>query len=344
MRALVTGASGFIGGHVVAALAESGAQVRAFDLSPPPAWAPPDSVQFMAGDVLDPDAMRRAVQDRDAVFHLAAVYSYARGDAPRMQAVNVHGTRTVLDAALRGPRRRIVHTSSCATCGPAPGRQATERDWPAPRELTVPYKRTKLQGERLALDAAASGAEVIVVNPTVPVGPGDRRPTPTGKMVADVARGRARAYLARSTLNVVAVQDVAQGHLLAFERGRSGERYLLGGEDLAVREVFAVIAEAVGRSAPRLPVPWAVAYAAARVADAGLRPLGREPQLLVLDEVRAGRIPHRFDDAKARAELGYASRPAVDALAQAAAELLTDSAASPASAEAPEPVSVTPSG
>jgi len=186
----------------------------------------------------------------------------------------------------------------------------------------VPYKRTKLEGERLALEAARGGAEVIVVNPTVPVGRGDRRPTPTGKMVADVAHGRARAYLARSALNVVAVQDVALGHVLAFERARSGERYLLGGDNMTVREVFAVVARAAGLSAPRMPVPWTAAYAGARLADAALRPMRRAPRLLVLDEVRAGRRPHLFDDAKARTELDYVSRPAVDALAEAARSAL----------------------
>jgi dihydroflavonol-4-reductase len=317
MRALVTGAAGFIGGHLVSALAGQGAQVTAFDLTPPAGRPIPHSVDVVLGDVLDPDAIRRAVEGCDAVFHLAAVYSYARGDANVMQAVNVRGTRAVLDAAVRGQHRRIVHTSSCTTCGPVAGRRASERDLPPRSELDVVYKRTKLEAERLALEAAHEGADVIVVNPTVPVGPGDLRPTPTGKMVADVARGRARAYLARSALNVVAVEDVARGHVLAFERGHSGERYLLGGENMTMREVFAVIARAAGRSAPRLPVPWTAAYAAARVADVILRPLGREPQLLLLDEVRAGRLPHLFDDTKARAELGYVSQPAADALAQA---------------------------
>jgi dihydroflavonol-4-reductase len=145
-------------------------------------------------------------------------------------------------------------------------------------------------------------------------------------MVADVAHGRARAYLAGSALNVVAVEDVAAGHLLALERGRSGERYLLGGENLSIREVFACIATAAGRPVPRIGVPWGVAYAAARASDAVLRPLGREPKLLVVDEVRAGRLPHLFDDRKARAELGYVSRPARDALASAAVSALAQGA------------------
>jgi dihydroflavonol-4-reductase len=317
MRALVTGASGFLGTHIVAALAAGGARVRAFDRRAPWSGAVPEGVDVVEGDILDVDALRGAIDGCDAVFHLAAVYSYARADIARMEAVNVRGTATLLDAAARGMRRRVVHTSSCATCGPVPGRHATERDVPPRRELGVPYRRTKLEGERLARRAAADGGEVIVVNPTVPVGPGDLRPTPTGKMVADVALGRTRGYLARSVLNVVAADDVARGHIAAFERGRPGERYLLGGDNMPVSDVFAAIARAAERPAPRLPVPWSAAYAAALAAGALLRPFGREPRLLIVDEVRAGRLPHAFDDSKARRELGYASRPAVVALAEA---------------------------
>ena len=317
MRALVTGAAGFIGAHVVAALAAAGAEVRAFDRRAPDGL--PGGAEPVAGDVLDRDAVARALDGCDAVFHLAAVYSYARRDAGLMRAVNVDGTRVVLDAASRGgTRRRIVHTSSCATCGPVAGRAATEADHPPAWELAVPYKRTKLDGEALALRAAAEGLDVVVVNPTAPVGPGDRRPTPTGKMVADVAAGRARAHLAGSVLNVVAVEDVAAGHVRAHERGRAGERYLLGGENLAMRDAFAAVATAAGLRPPRVAIPWTAAYAAARIADAALRPLGREPSLLVLDEVRLARLPMAFDDAKARRELGHRSRPAGDALAAAA--------------------------
>jgi dihydroflavonol-4-reductase len=308
VRALVTGASGFIGSHVVAALLAAGAEVRGFDRR-----APADVV----GDVRDADALASAMRGCDAVFHLAALYSYSRAHAREMQAINVDGTRAVLDAAARAGVRRVVHTSSCATCGPVAGRAATEADRPA-RELDVPYKRTKLDGERLALSAARDGLDVVVVNPTTPVGPGDRGPTPTGKMVADVAAGRARAYLPGAALNVVAVEDVAAGHVLAFERGRSGERYLLGGENLPLREVFAIVAGAAGRRPPRIGVPWALAYAAARAGDAALRLVGREPSLLVVDEVRLARLPMTFDDAKARGELAYESRPASEALASAA--------------------------
>ncbi len=315
MRALVTGAAGFIGGHVAAALATAGAEVRALDRRA--AADPPPGVEPVIGDVCDRRSLERAIDGCDAVFHLAALYSYDRRDRAEMERINVAGTRLVLDVAGRGRRRRIVHTSSCATCGPVAGRPATEEDEPPPWELSVSYKRTKLEAERLALKAAQDGLDVVVVNPTTPVGAGDLRPTPTGKMIADVAGGTARAYLARAALNIVAVEDVAASHRRAFERGRRGQRYLLGGENLLLRDVFATVAAAAGRRPPRIPVPWRVALGAAWTAHAALAAVGRAPSLLVLDEVRVARLPMTFDDAKARRELGHRSRPAADALAAA---------------------------
>jgi dihydroflavonol-4-reductase len=313
VRALVTGASGFIGSHVVSALSAAGTQVRAYDLREPERLPP--GVEFVAGDLLHPAALRAALDGCEVVFHLAAVYSYSPGDVASMERVNVDGTRALIEAA---GSRRIVHTSSCATCGPVAGRAATEADSPPRWELRVAYKRTKLAGEQLALDAARRGADIVVVNPTTPVGPADTRPTPTGKMVADVARGKARAYLARSALNVVAVEDVARGHVLALERGRAGRRYLLGGENLPMRDVFALIARAAGRPAPRVAIPWSAAYGAALIA-ARLR---GEPRLLNLDEVRIARRPMLFDDSRARTELGYSSEPAAGAIARAVAALV----------------------
>jgi dihydroflavonol-4-reductase len=190
------------------------------------------------------------------------------------------------------------------------GRTATENDRPPIWELGVPYKRTKLAAERLVLSAARKGLEAIVVNPTAPVGEGDLRPTPTGAMVAGVARGRLLGYTAGTGLNVVDVRDVARGHVLALERGRAGERYLLGGRNLWLGELFALIAEAAGRPRPRLRVPYAVARAAAAVG------------LVNRQEVRLARLPMFFAGSKAEQELGYRPGPVEPALARAVEEVL----------------------
>ena len=209
----------------------------------------------------------------------------------------------MLDAARRAGVRRIVHTSTAGTCGPVAGRPATEEDGPPEWELAVPYKRTKLAAERLVLAAARDGLDAVVVNPTTPVGEGDRMPTPTGRMVRRVVRGGVRGYVATTGLNLVDVHDVALGHALALERGRAGERYLLGGADLSLEEVFAAIAALAGRPRPRLRVPYGAARAAA-----ALRP--RQPErgaarppadVLQLGEGGAGaRLPAGTRRARAR--------------------------------------------
>jgi dihydroflavonol-4-reductase len=314
VRALVTGAAGFIGGHVAQALLDAGCDVHTFDRVRMRGQTPHSHV----GDVLDVEAVARAAEGCDAIFHLAAMYSYARRDADAMLRVNIGGTRAVLDAAVRVGTGRVVMTSSCSTCGPVPGRPATEEDHPPEWELGIAYKRSKIDSEELALAAARDGLDVVVVNPTTPVGPGDARPTPTGAMVAGVASGRIRAFT-DTAINVVDVRDVAHGHLLAHERGRRGERYLLGGEDVTLRDAFAMIARHAGRTPPRVGVPWRVALGAAWTADRATRLAGREPKLLNLDETRLARTPMRFSTEKAQRELGYTFRPADEALGDAVA-------------------------
>lgn len=231
------------------------------------------------------------------MFHVAALYSFT-APARELEAVNVEGTRNVLEAARRA-RARVVHTSSCATCGPVPGRQATEEDEPPAWELVVPYKRTKLEAERLALAAGA-----VCVNPTTPVGDGDMRPTPTGAMIRGVASGRYRAY-PRIGVNLVDVRDIARGHVLALEKGRTGERYLLGGVDLPLGEVFAAVARLAGRPRPRTAVPYAAIRAGAALG------------LVNRDEAILARTPAYFSSAKAARELGYRPGPVEPALARA---------------------------
>jgi dihydroflavonol-4-reductase len=292
VRAFVTGATGFVGSHVAAELRAQGADVRAERI-----------------DLLDRAGLERAVEGCDAVFHVAALYSYT-APTSEFERVNVAGTRTVLEACVAKGVGRLVHTSTAGTCGPVPGREATEEDAPPAWELTVPYKRTKLAAEGLVLAAAAEGLDVVVVNPTTPVGPGDVKPTPTGRMIAGVARGRIRAYLAGTGLNVVDVRDVARGHLLAFEKGERGARYLLGGENLSLRELFARIARLAGRRPPRLRIPYAAAQAAAAL------------RLANQDEVRLARLPMYFTSEKARSRLGYAPGEIGPALELAVREAL----------------------
>jgi dihydroflavonol-4-reductase len=292
VRAYVSGASGFIGAHVVRVLRERN-------------WEVGD--EFV--DLGDTAGLRRAMEGVDAVFHLAALYAF-RGDPVEFERVNVEGTRNVLAAARAAGVARVVHTSTCATCGPVAGRAATERDVPPAWELAVPYKATKLAAEEIALAAAQDGYHVVVVNPTTPVGEGDVTPTPTGRMVRGVATGRFRAYLGGTGVNLVDVRDVARGHLLAWERGRAGEKYLLGGENMMLGEAFAVIARAAGRRPPRLRVPYAAARAGAAVG------------LLNWHEIALARLPMWFSSEKARLELGYVSGPVEAAVQRAVADVL----------------------
>jgi dihydroflavonol-4-reductase len=287
VRVYVTGGTGFVGSHVARELRERGAEVSDERV-----------------DLLDRAGLERAVAGCDAVVHVAALYSY---DAPAetFERINVEGTRTLLDVAVGAGVGRIVHCSTAGTCGPVRGRRATEDDHPPAWDLEVPYKRTKLAAERLALEAGA-----VVVNPTTPVGDGDHKPTPTGRMIAGVARGRLPGFVATTGLNLVDVRDVARGHALALVHGVPGERYLLGGVDLSLEEVFAAIARLAGRPRPRLRVPYAVAEMAALTGIANR------------DEVRLARLPMYFSSDKARSTLGYEPGPVEPALARAVTEAL----------------------
>jgi dihydroflavonol-4-reductase len=314
-QVLVTGASGLIGSHVVRVLLQAGYRPRAFSRRPLPPEL--EAVEHVRGDVRDRRTLQEAMDGTTGVIHTAALYSYDRADSAEMLSTNVEGTRTVLDAARASGVPRVVVTSSAATCGPVRGRAATEHDTAPEWELAVPYKQSKVTAEQLALERAHEGQDVVVVNPTTTVGAWDRRPTPSGHMILDVLQRRIRGYISSGGLNVVAAWDVAAGHVLALERGRSGERYLLGGEDLTMREAFALIARLGGVPVPRVAVPYRPVLGCAWLVDVLERRLGREPQLMNLDEVRLARLPMYFSSAKAASQLGYSARGAEEALAVA---------------------------
>ena len=320
-RVLVTGAAGFIGSAITRQLVARGADVVALvePGTPSPNLDGLD-VERVEGDVRDPAAMGRAASGCAGVFHTAALYRFWAADPGDFYSVNVEGTRTVLAAAGRAGVARVVYTSTVGTVGlrgASLDRPADETAYAHVDHLFGRYKQSKYVAEHEALRAAAEGLPVVLVLPTTPVGPGDRAPTPTGRTVLDFLNGRIHAYV-DTTLNIVDVDDVAAGHLAAAERGRQGRSYIVGGDNLPLRGVLGLLAEATGLPAPTWRVPRGLALAAAHLS--GLvedRLLGRQPTV-PLEGARMSTTHMAFDDGRARAEIGYRSRPAAEALARAA--------------------------
>ncbi|MFZ0130196.1 MAG: NAD-dependent epimerase/dehydratase family protein [Candidatus Dormiibacterota bacterium] len=294
----LTGASGFVGAHVLSALLARGYRVRALVRG---GWDAPAGAVAVHGDLRSPGALITALRGCDAVVHTAALYSFAPSDRATIAAVNVRGTAGILEAARIAGVGRCVVTSSSAALAPATAsRPATETDWATADHRTWSYHASKLAGERAALRAPIP---VITVLPTAPVGPGDRRPTPTGKIVVDLLRGRMPATLGGG-MNIVPVEDVAAAHVLALERGRPGERYIAGGVNLTLAELWRLISRAAGRPERTVRLPYAIAAAAARLDAARVRLTGGVPAI-PLEGVRMGRLEMYSSSAKAGEELGY---------------------------------------
>jgi dihydroflavonol-4-reductase len=315
--ALVTGATGFIGGHVAADLMANGWTVRAL-VRPESIGCGrlPDGCEEAEGDLLDAPAVRRAADGVDAVFHVAARYSLARRRAGLVERTNVEGTANVLDAAA-GAGIPVVHTSSVSTIGlPDDGTLGTEDTSLPPGQVIGAYKRSKVESERLALEAAARGRPVFLVNPTAPIGPGDHVPTPTGRIVTDFLAGRMPAYV-DTGLNLVDVRDVAAGHRLALERGRPGRRYILGNENLTLRQILWIVARLTGRRPPRVRLPHALAIAVAALDEAVEGGVLRREPLAPLDGARMARKRMFVDASRAVRELGMPQSPVRAALADA---------------------------
>jgi dihydroflavonol-4-reductase len=314
MTTLVTGATGFVGSHLTRLLAARGESVRILTRASNQnsGCAPRGfdalagvSLERVTGDLRDPSSLVAAVQGVERVFHVAADYRLWAANPSEIYESNVTGTRSLLKAAREAGVRQFVYTSTVATIGvPRGGGSLPDETTRASEsEMIGDYKRSKFLAEQEALRAAAEGFPVVIVNPTAPVGPADWKPTPTGKIILDFLNGKMPAYV-DTGLNVVAVEDVAQGHLLAAERGRTGERYILGARNMTLKEILDVLAQITGRRAPRLRLPHAVAFAAACADHVFSRAVGREPQI-PLDGVRMARHRMFVDSSKAERDLGF---------------------------------------
>jgi len=315
--ALVTGATGFVGAAVVRALLARGTPVRVLaransnrrNLEGLP-------VETAIGSLEDAASLARAASGCRALFHVAADYRLWVPDPAAMHRTNVDGSRDLLRAAAAAGVERIVYTSSVATLGIVPGGIADEDTPSALADKVGPYKQSKFLAEaevrRLVRE---EGVPAVIVNPSTPVGPGDVKPTPTGRMIVEAASGRMPAFV-DTGLNIVHVDDVAAGHLLAFDKGVVGERYILGGDNLALAEILALIAGIVGRKPPTVRLPRALIYPLAVAAEAWARVSGREP-FVTVDGLRMAAKRMYFTSAKAERALGYRARPADRALADA---------------------------
>jgi len=310
---LVTGASGFLGWHVARLLVERGHKVRA--LVRPSSRIRELDAEPVVGDLRDAESVARAAAGCGLIFHVAADYRLWAADESEMYRSNVDGTRNVLEAARQAGVDRVVYTSTVGCIGVPAGGEGNE-DFPVTlAEMKGAYKRSKFHAERVALDFASEGLPVVVVNPTAPIGDHDVKPTPTGKIVLDYLKGDMPAFI-DTGLNVVDARDVARGHLLACERGRHGQRYILGSENLTLAEILQKLAALTGRRAPTAQLPYAVAYAAGVVTTGWARLTGTPPRAPI-DAVRMARKKMFVSHAKAARELGYAPGPAEGALERA---------------------------
>ena len=321
---LVTGATGFVGSAVARTLLKAGQLVRAL--------ARPKSdrrnlkglsVEIVQGSLEDPDSLAAAVGGCRYLFHVAADYRLWVPDPAPMFRANVEGTRELMLAALAAGIERIVYTSSVATLGVVPDGVADEDTSSRAEDMIGPYKLSKFQAERVVRKLVAERAlPAVIVNPSTPIGPGDIKPTPTGRLIVEAARGRVPGFV-DTGLNVAHVDDVAIGHLLAAEAGQIGRRYILGGENLSLAEILTEVARVTGRRPPAFKIPYAAIIPVAVGAEALARLTGREP-FVTLDGARMSQKKMFFSSARAVRELGYAPRPARQALADAVAWFKTN--------------------
>jgi dihydroflavonol-4-reductase len=318
MLAFVTGATGFVGSHVARVLAEHGADLRLLVRPSSDLRNIQDlNAERVTGDLRDAASLKKGITGCDVVFHVAADYRLWVRDPAEMYRSNVEGTRAILQAARENGVRRVVYTSSVATMGFTSNGHLADEDSPVSLDNMIgPYKRSKFVAEEIAIDAGRSGMDVVVVNPTTPVGERDIKPTPTGRIIVDFLKKKFPAYV-DTGLNLVDVTECARGHVMALERGKSGERYILGGENLTLKQILDKLAAITRLPSPKVRVPYVVALATGvvdQVVTGYLR--GREPRA-TLDAVRMGRKKMFVSSSKAERDLGWNIVPVDGALRRA---------------------------
>jgi dihydroflavonol-4-reductase len=318
MKAFVTGATGFLGSHVARVLAEQGGDLRLLVRSTSNLKNLEGlKAETATGDLRDPASIEKAMAGCEVVFHVAADYRLWVRDPAEMYRSNVEGTRSILEAARKNAVRCVVYTSSVATMGfTRNGRPADEDSPVSLADMIGHYKRSKFMAEQVALEAGRSGMRVVTVNPTTPVGEQDVKPTPTGRIVVDFLKRKFPAYV-ETGLNLVDVRECARGHVAALEKGKSGERYILGGENLTLKQILDKLGAIAKLPAPKVKLPYFVAYAAGAVDETVFgRLLGREPRATV-ETVRMGKKKMWASSDKAERELGWKAMPADAALRRA---------------------------
>jgi dihydroflavonol-4-reductase len=318
LKAFVTGATGFLGSHVARCLAEQGAELRLL-VRPTSDLRNLDGLNAdrAVGDLRDAGSLEKAISGCDVVFHVAADYRLWVRDPDEMYRSNVEGTRGLLEAAQKQGVRRVVYTSSVATIGFSSHTNRVDVvDEESPvgiADMIGPYKRSKFMAEQVAVEAARSGVDVVIVNPSTPIGERDIKPTPTGRIVVDFLKRKFPAYM-ETGLNLVDATECARGHVQALEKGRSGERYILGGENLTLKEILDRLAAITGLTSPTVKVPYLVALAGGTFYEmVSGRLLGREPRATI-DEVRMAGKMMFVSSAKAERELGWRTVPVDGAL------------------------------
>ena len=319
MLVFLTGATGFVGSHVARALAAQGADLRLLIRSSSDLRNIQElQADRVVGDLRDAASLKKALAGCDVIFHVAADYRLWVRDPDEMYRSNVEGTKAILEAARENKVRRVVYTSSVATMGfQSNGHLATEDSPVSLGNMIGPYKRSKFMAEEIAIQAGRSGMDVVVVNPTTPVGERDIKPTPTGRIVVDFLKKKFPAYV-DTGLNLVDVTECARGHIAALEKGKSGERYILGGENLTLKQILDKLAVITGLPSPRIRVPYVLALATGvvdQVVTGHIR--GREPRATI-DAVRMGRKKMFVSSGKAERDLGWKTVPVDDALRRAA--------------------------